>query len=465
MPILHRDFETRAVLDIKKVGGWRCAAHPDNHWGRGDDFLRMRVPNGRELAYPFPRLFTGPRGDPSVVFKDKQWGRLPEGAYGGTWTENAVQAVSRDLLVAAMPRLEAAGYPIVLMFMTKSSPRCPRAFWQRKASSPHCRSTGLPVAAPVLEKTRGAHGPLSSAAAEPADTVDLRWDTDDAASAADNTSADFKTTSENTPTYTRDGCQNSEAKASHGPSFIYLDKDGKPYLKTTRKADAKGKKTFPQQRWDGSKWVWGAPNPKIPYRLPELIAAPMDAPVWICEGEKDAESVAALGFIATTNSEGAGKGKWTADLNKWFARRMVYILEDNDATGRAHVNEVASALKAIAQEIKIVEFRDLPEHEGVSYWLAQGHTKAELLEKAKNGRLPGKRYELVRAEDVLTKNIDWLWYSGKYARTARRRTGGGQVANSQQLCGVGDNRKSVAGRSERAGAPQCDHADCRGCSR
>jgi DNA polymerase len=79
----------------------------------------MRLPNGRELAYPFPRLVTGKRGDVSVVFKDNQSGkwtdcRNGEGAYGGIWTENAVQAASGDLLVAAMPRLEAAGYPIVL---------------------------------------------------------------------------------------------------------------------------------------------------------------------------------------------------------------------------------------------------------------------------------------------------------------------------------------------------------------
>jgi hypothetical protein len=56
-------------------------------------------------------------------------------------------------------------------------------------------------------------------------------------------------------------------------------------------------------------------------------------------------------------------------------------MEDNDATGRAHMLEVAGALRGIVPDIRIVTFRDLPEHGDLSDWVEQGHGRDDLLAK------------------------------------------------------------------------------------
>src|SRR5260370_16079482 len=70
-------------------------------------------------------------------------------------------------------------------------------------------------------------------------------------------------------------------------------------------------KDFRQRRPDGNGgWTWKLDDVRrVPYRLPQLIAADPAEPVFIVEGEKDADRLAKLGLVATTNSGGAGKQK------------------------------------------------------------------------------------------------------------------------------------------------------------
>jgi DNA polymerase len=82
-------------------------------------FLQIWLPSGRALSYPYPRIIKDSRGNSCVVFLDNGGGKFVDnnygrGAYGGIWTENVVSAISRDLLVEAMLRVEAAGHPITL---------------------------------------------------------------------------------------------------------------------------------------------------------------------------------------------------------------------------------------------------------------------------------------------------------------------------------------------------------------
>ena len=78
--------------------------------------LFMTLPSGRRLAYPNACLVPGKFEDTRALrYKDNAKGGWADvDTWYGTLVENVVQAAARDLLAAAMLRLEAAGYKIVL---------------------------------------------------------------------------------------------------------------------------------------------------------------------------------------------------------------------------------------------------------------------------------------------------------------------------------------------------------------
>jgi uncharacterized protein DUF3987/DNA polymerase family A len=170
--------------------------------------------------------------------------------------------------------------------------------------------------------------------------------------------------------------------------YPYIDRSN--YLRVDRYDSPNGDRKFYQYHWDGKQWVEGVKGTyaerKIPYRLPELKAALQANPnveVELCEGESDADAMARLGFIATTNPGGALS--WTSELTAWLrilGVRRANIHEDNDGEAHGHKGPKRSAL-LIAElsdfiKLKIVRYPDVPEGEDVRWWIEHGHTKAEL---------------------------------------------------------------------------------------
>lgn len=111
---LWSDVEQAAISAIEQPGKRFTAGRLV--FRRADRWLGMRLPSGRVLCYPQPEVkWKGDKGEISYMGVNqytKKWDRIK--SYGGKFVENGDQALARDVLAGAMPRIEAAGYPIVL---------------------------------------------------------------------------------------------------------------------------------------------------------------------------------------------------------------------------------------------------------------------------------------------------------------------------------------------------------------
>jgi putative DNA primase/helicase len=102
-------------------------------------------------------------------------------------------------------------------------------------------------------------------------------------------------------------------------------------------------KTFRPMSRHGDRWYRCDPPGKWPlYRLSELVDAPK---VYVVEGEKCADALAALGLAATTSAHGArapGKTDWTP-----LAGKEIILIPDNDEPGSLYVEQIASILREL----------------------------------------------------------------------------------------------------------------------
>ena len=88
-------------------------------------------------------------------------------------------------------------------------------------------------------------------------------------------------------------------------------------------------KQFRQRHPTPEGWVWKASGRRVPYRWPELVGQDEG---FICEGEKDVDTLFDHGLVATCNLGGASKWRaeeTTALLDLRPSR--VYVIPDNDA--------------------------------------------------------------------------------------------------------------------------------------
>jgi hypothetical protein len=118
-------------------------------------------------------------------------------------------------------------------------------------------------------------------------------------------------------------------------TYDYPDENGKLIFQVVRFDPKDFRQRRPAQPDDDpakvrNGWVWEVRGLRqVPYRLPEVLEAiRLGGPIWIAEGEKDADNLWNLGIPATCNP--GGVGKWSKDLSEFFRGADAIIVQDND---------------------------------------------------------------------------------------------------------------------------------------
>jgi hypothetical protein len=159
------------------------------------------------------------------------------------------------------------------------------------------------------------------------------------------------------PHQTRKKLRNEEQTAT----FFYCDYDGTIRYRIVRieGLDDSGKpdKRFEAHAWQNNKFKRGMfGEPPIPYRLPDIARARLTGePVILVEGERDADVLSALGFIATSSPFGASfviREEWK---DYFVGITELVIVPDADMPGRRAAERRARTLAGSAGVVRIVD--------------------------------------------------------------------------------------------------------------
>ena len=158
--------------------------------------------------------------------------------------------------------------------------------------------------------------------------------------------------------------------------YEYRDADGTVLFEKVRYVEPDGKKTFRQRKPDGKGgWTYSlGDTPKVLYNLPGVLKAKANGdPIFLVEGEKDADALIEMGACATTMPGGAGK--WLDIHTDALAGAVVDIILDNDEPGRKHALLVYRLLSEAGSDCQIWRSplaKDIYDH------LEQGGTTTDL---------------------------------------------------------------------------------------
>ena len=116
--------------------------------------------------------------------------------------------------------------------------------------------------------------------------------------------------------------------------------------------DADGATVDIKRRYDNKAFSWKRGTAKradvLPlYNLEDILTA---VDVFAVEGEKDVNTLKALGYPATSTKDG-----FTSENMHYFEGKNLFVIEDNDAPGRKTAKKAATLAKSSAAHVKIID--------------------------------------------------------------------------------------------------------------
>jgi hypothetical protein len=416
----------------------RAVKHPGKTFTVGpisaqsDDIgtLEVTLPSGRQMIYPEANVVAGRFEDSfEIRYRSAKHGWQPIVEWYGKFVENVVQGIARDLLAAAMLRLEAAGFPIVLHVHDEAVAEVPEGaegadrrpeFVALMTTLPDW-AVGLPVAAKAWCGPRYDKSHKDAAAVE-----------DDEPDEAAHDSVHAEQESEPPWEGETEKPRQEEPRREGRGNGGYADRapeSGKPYAPVRASLLARGykhAKSFPfmlpgeaeplffedryektakdgkkdktcrfRQIVDGVEVTDTGPR-RILYGLLQLVKAKLDTPVFITEGAAKCDPLIEAGLVAVASPYHTFKDECAIAL---AGRNLIY-LEDHDlpdAKGRIAAKEFSKRahrqLSGLVASFRIVPAIELWKNLGrtgepphgfdVKDWLIAGGKPAVLLELGK----------------------------------------------------------------------------------
>ena len=218
--------------------------------------------------------------------------------------------------------------------------------------------------------------------------------------------------------------------------YDYVDESGTLIFQKVRYLP----KSFVCRRPNGSGWIYNTQGVKaIPFRLNKIKE---ESRVYLCEGEKDANLLAGLGYPSTSAPFGAGS--WPTELNPYFAGKAVYILYD--VGNETKVQRIAAELRTVTAEIFILSIPIDRWEADVSDFLEPIATPDDKRAKIEELIFHGIKYEPPKAkpqepvfhislaergaESVKIRPVPWLWHGVMPTHLATAITGDAGLGKS-----------------------------------